>query len=61
MISLCSIDTEYAEIGTEVIVVWGDVGTRQKMIRAKVARFPYLNEERNQVIDVEKIPRQPKK
>lgn len=56
MISLSSIDVEHASLGTEVIVLWGNPGTRQKEIRAKVARFPYLQEERNDVVDVSKIP-----
>jgi vanillate/3-O-methylgallate O-demethylase len=34
-----------------------DPGSRQKEIRATVARFPYLQLERNDQIDVEKIPR----
>ena len=57
MISLCMIDIEHSEIGTDVVVLWGDPGTRQKEIRAKVARFPYLDVERNSEIDVNKIPR----
>ncbi|MCR4436364.1 MAG: aminomethyl transferase family protein [Clostridiales bacterium] len=56
MISLCSIDTEYAKIGQEVTVVWGEPGTRQKEIRATVARFPYLQAELNKHVDVSKIP-----
>jgi len=56
MISLCSIEPKYAEIGTEVTVIFGDEGHRQKEIRAKVARFPYLREERNSDVDVNKIP-----
>jgi len=56
MISLSSIDVKYGNIGTEVIVVWGDPGTRQKKIRAKVSRFPYLSDNRNEVLDVSKIP-----
>jgi glycine cleavage system aminomethyltransferase T len=56
MISLCSIDVKYGDLGTEVIVLWGDPGTRQKEIRAKVSRFPYLSENRNQVVDVSGIP-----
>lgn len=56
MISLCSIDVEYGEFGTEVIVLGGNPGTRQKEIRATVSRFPFLSEERNQVVDVNKIP-----
>ena len=54
MISLCSIDVEFSEIGTEVTVVWGDEGTRQKKIRAKVTRFPYYNEDRNEDVEVSK-------
>jgi glycine cleavage system aminomethyltransferase T len=56
MISLCSIEPTYAKIGTAVTVIFGDEGNRQKEIRAKVARFPYLQEERNPDIDVSKIP-----
>jgi glycine cleavage system aminomethyltransferase T len=56
MISLCSIDTEYRALGTEVSVLWGNPGTRQKEIRAVVSRFPYLNENRNEDVDVSAIP-----
>jgi vanillate/3-O-methylgallate O-demethylase len=56
MISLCSIDVEHGAIHNEVIVLWGDPGTRQKKIHAKVSRFPYLNEDRNEIVDVSKIP-----
>lgn len=56
MISLCSIDTEHGETGAEVTVLWGEPGTRQKHIRAAVARFPYLDEPRNERIDVGTIP-----
>ena len=55
MISLCSINTQYSELGTEVFVLWGNPGTRQKKIRAVVARFPYLNEARNEDVDVSKL------
>lgn len=57
MLSLCPIDTEYSQEGTEVVIVWGDPGTRQKMVRATVERFPYHIENRNQTFDVESIPR----
>lgn len=57
MISLGFIDRALAEIGTEVVVIWGSPGWRQKEIRATVARFPYLQVERNDQVDVEKIPR----
>lgn len=57
MISLAYIKPEYTQEGTEVSVLWGDVGHPQKEIRAKVAQFPYYNEEyRNETFDVEKIP-----
>ena len=52
VISLTSIRADLAEEGTEVSVLWGEPGTRQKEIRAVVSRFPYLNESRNQDIDV---------
>ncbi|MEL7567443.1 MAG: aminomethyl transferase family protein [Dehalobacterium sp.] len=58
MLSLCPIDVEYSELGTEVTVVWGEAGTRQKKIKAVVSRFPYLNENRNENIDVNIIPYQ---
>ncbi len=56
MISLCSIDTAYSQLGTEVTILWGNPGTRQKEIRAIVSRFPYLNENRNENVDVNTIP-----
>ena len=56
MLSLASIDSAYAELGTEVTVIWGEPGRRQKKIRATVSRFPYLNENRNEDVDVDTIP-----
>lgn len=56
MISLCSIDVDQGELGNEVTVLWGDPGTRQKEIRATVSRFPFLNEDRNENVDVSTIP-----
>lgn len=52
MISLCTIDRDCANIGTNVIVQWGDFGGPIKDIRARVERFPYLTEGRNQDINV---------
>lgn len=57
MISLCSLDMDFVKEGTEVYVVWGNEGMRQKRIRAKVARYPYFNDGRNQNVDVNQIPR----
>lgn len=57
MISLCSIDVAFAKLGTEVTVIWGENGTPQKKIRATVARFPYVDENRNEHVDTETIPR----
>jgi len=58
MISLAWIDREYAIEGTEVTVLWGDVGHPQIEIRATVARFPYYNGPyRNETFDTAAIPR----
>lgn len=57
MISICCLDSKYVELGTDVIVVWGDPGTRQKKIRAKVVRFPYNNILRNESTDVNILPK----
>jgi len=46
MLSLCILDVEHAEIGTEVSVLWGEPGQRQKVIRAKVAPAPYKHDNR---------------
>jgi hypothetical protein len=54
------IERDLAKIGNEVVVIWGSPGSRQKEIRATVARFPYLQVERNDKVDVEMIPRLPK-
>ncbi len=56
MLSLCSLDTESARPGTEVSVVWGDPGMRQREIRATVSRFPYVDRDRNERVDVTTIP-----
>ncbi|OHV74330.1 aminomethyltransferase family protein [Pseudofrankia sp. BMG5.36] len=56
MMSLCSIDVEHSKLGAEVTVLWGDPGARQKEIRATVSRFPYMNENRNETVDVSEIP-----
>jgi len=46
MLSLAVIDVDRAEPGTEVTVIWGDVGQRQKQIRATVAAAPYKTDRR---------------
>ena len=56
MLSLCSIDVRHGDLGEEVVVLWGDPGTRQKEIRAIVSRFPYLDKDRNEHVDVGRIP-----
>lgn len=56
MISICSIDPEYQEEGREVEVLWGNPGTCQTRIRAKVMLFPYNKVDRNEDFDVERIP-----
>jgi len=46
MLSLCTIDLDAAEPGTEVVVVWGEPGGPQKEIRATVAAAPYKHDNR---------------
>lgn len=55
-ISHCSIDVEYAEIGREVTVVWGNPGTRQKVVRATVAPSPF--KEDNRYTDLHNMPKE---
>lgn len=57
MVSLCSLDVEYAKLGTEIELLWGEVGTKQMKIRAKVARFPYVDKDRKEDVDTSTIPR----
>lgn len=56
MISMGFIDPECAEIGREVVVIWGEPGTRQIPIRARVARYPYLDLTPNAKYDIQSIP-----
>ena len=53
MLSLCTINVEHSEPGTEVIVVWGEPGEPQKAIQATVAPAPYKQDNRR--IDVSKF------
>jgi glycine cleavage system aminomethyltransferase T len=55
MLSLCSINVSHYHFGDEVAVIWGNPGSRQKEVRARVSRFPYLNENRNEECNVEDI------
>ena len=55
MISICCLDKEYEELGTELELIWGDIDQRQKRIRVKVARYPYNNIMRNETVDVTKL------
>lgn len=56
MLSLCAINIAYSEIGTDVSIVWGRPGTRQKIVRAKVERFPYNNHLPNRTFDTSQVP-----
>jgi vanillate/3-O-methylgallate O-demethylase len=46
MLSLCTIDVAQSEPGTDVSVIWGNPGTPQKEMRAKVAPAPYKTDNR---------------
>ncbi|MDR2019677.1 MAG: hypothetical protein LBQ14_02815 [Treponema sp.] len=56
MISQCTIDKKYVELGNEVIVQWGDFGKRIKDVRAEVIRYPYLELPRNEKYDLSTVP-----
>ena len=51
-LSLGCIDLDATDIGTEVVVHWGDHGGTIKELRATVERFPFLDGARNGDIDV---------
>ena len=51
VLSMGCLDLDASQIGTEVIVQWGDYGKKIKNVRAIVARFPYLTEGRNSDLD----------
>ena len=57
MLSLCVVDADYAKIGTRVTILWGSPDQNQKEIRATVARFPYMDTDRNESVDVNAMPR----
>lgn len=46
VLSHAVIDVDYLEPGTEVTVIWGDPGSRQKVIRATVSHYPYKTDRR---------------
>jgi vanillate/3-O-methylgallate O-demethylase len=46
-LSMGCIDLEHSDLGTEVVLQWGDHGGTIKDVRATVERFPYLTEGRN--------------
>lgn len=54
MISMTFIDPAYAKEGTELKLIWGTPGHQQKEIRVTVARYPYLNMDRNNEVDMSK-------
>lgn len=55
VISHCTIATDAAEPGTDVVVKWGDFGGKIKDVRATVARYPYLDLEPNQSYDLAQV------
>lgn len=57
MLSLAFVEHTYARLGTELTVLWGTPGTPQRSVRATVARFPYHELGRNEVRNVEDVPR----
>ena len=46
MLSLCVVDLDCSEPGTEVLVIWGEPREPQKEIRAQVAPAPYKKDNR---------------
>jgi len=53
MLSLCVIDVDCSEVGTDVTVIWGEPGKPQKEIRALVAAAPYKKDNRR--IDIRNL------
>jgi len=54
MLSLATVDVEFAQPATAVEVVWGRPGHAQKVIRANVAPAPYKRD--NRKIDLASLP-----
>jgi len=57
MLSLAYVDVNHARPGNNVEVIWGNPGTRQKIIRATVAKAPYKKDTRK--IDLTTLPEKP--
>lgn len=57
MFSVTTLKTEYAELGTEVYVLWGEPGKRQMKIRAIVSKFPHLDMPQNKDYDTNNVPK----
>ncbi|MCY0977127.1 aminomethyl transferase family protein [Chryseobacterium wangxinyae] len=55
MISLGILNISDAVTGNEVEIIWGEPDSKQKIIRATVARFPFLDLPKNREIDVKNI------
>ena len=58
MISHCVIDIAHAQPGTEVTVIWGEPGKRQKEIRAVVHPYPFKRN-MNRETDLAALPARP--
>lgn len=56
MISIGTIEHDIVEEGKEVEILWGNKGTDQVRIKARISLFPYIKEGRNEDFDVETIP-----
>jgi glycine cleavage system aminomethyltransferase T len=56
MTSMGCVDVKCAELGTELTVLWGEPGQRQKEIRAVVSRYPHLSMQSNATYDTASIP-----
>ena len=55
MLSLTWIDLARTAVGTEVTVIWGEPGHRQKEMRATVAPAPYKKDNRR--MNLHRVPR----
>ncbi|UUX33373.1 hypothetical protein [Fundicoccus culcitae] len=57
MLSAGVIKKDFIKEENEVIIVWGEVGSKQKKVRATIAPFPYNKHLENRTFDIESIPR----